>query len=224
MLLLPHSKTRQQPSSRRSSAAPSDEADEGLSASSVASCWQVPGRYAATNWVVGLNGGSSGEGQSATITNVSISAVASPSATNLLYPGGTGDVVVTISNPNPYPVTITAIQLPTNTTYAAGYTTSALTTTQTGVSRRNAERRDLELLDGYERELAHPHDTADRGGQRASEQPAGGHLDQRCIDDSSLTGRVRKYLLLHAIDHRHHGDGWGGATATISPATDAWTS
>ncbi len=58
--------------------------------------------------------------------------MASPAATNLLYPGGTGDVVVTIANPNPFPVTITAVQLPTNTTYATGYTTSALTTTQTG--------------------------------------------------------------------------------------------
>ena len=90
------------------------------------------GAYAATNWVVGLNAGSSGEGQSATISNLTITAVASPAATNLLYPGGSGDVVVTIANPNPYPVTITAVQLPTNTTYATGYTTSALTTTQTG--------------------------------------------------------------------------------------------
>ena len=90
------------------------------------------GAYAATNWLVGLNSGSSGEGQSAAISNLTISAVASPAATNLLYPGGTGDVVVTISNPNPYPVTITALQLPTNTTYATGYTSSALTTTQVG--------------------------------------------------------------------------------------------
>jgi hypothetical protein len=52
------------------------------------------GAYAATNWVVGLNSGSSGEGQSAAISNLTISAVASPVATNLLYPGGNGDVVV----------------------------------------------------------------------------------------------------------------------------------
>ena len=52
------------------------------------------GAYAATNWVVGLNAGSSGEGQSATISNLTVTAVASPAATNLLYPGGTGDVVV----------------------------------------------------------------------------------------------------------------------------------
>jgi hypothetical protein len=89
---------------------------------------------AATNWTVGLNPGSSGEGQSATINNLTISATASPAATNLLYPGGNGDVVVTISNPNSFPVTITGVDLPVNTSYATGYTDSALTTTQTGCS------------------------------------------------------------------------------------------
>ncbi len=76
--------------------------------------------YAATNWIVNLNAGSSGEGQSASISSLTISAVASPAATNLLYPGGPGDVVVTISNPNAFPVTVTSVQLPTNTTYATG--------------------------------------------------------------------------------------------------------
>ena len=33
-------------------------------------------------------------------SNLTITAVASPAAGNLLYPGGTGDVVVTIANPN----------------------------------------------------------------------------------------------------------------------------
>ncbi|MGO8871223.1 MAG: hypothetical protein ACLQPH_07435 [Acidimicrobiales bacterium] len=65
--------------------------------------------FAATNWILGLNGGSSAEGQSATTSNLTITAVASPSPSDLLYPGGTGDAVVTISNPNPYPVTITAV-------------------------------------------------------------------------------------------------------------------
>src|SRR5271170_3939122 len=45
------------------------------------------GAYAATNWVVGLNAGSSGEGQSATVSDLTITAVASPAATNQLYPG-----------------------------------------------------------------------------------------------------------------------------------------
>lgn len=88
--------------------------------------------YGTTNWIVGLQGGSSGEAHSGSVSNISITAVASPAAGNLLYPGASGDVVVSISNPNPFPVTITAVQLPTNTTYATGYTTSGLTTTQTG--------------------------------------------------------------------------------------------
>lgn len=92
------------------------------------------GSYAVTNWVVGLNSGSSGEGQSAAVSNLTVTAVATPSATNLLYPGGTGDVVLTIANPNAFPVTVTGVSLPTNTTYAAGYTTSALSTAQTGCS------------------------------------------------------------------------------------------
>jgi hypothetical protein len=92
------------------------------------------GAYAATNWVVGLNAGSSGEGQSATIANLSMTAVSSPAAGNLLFPGGTGDVVVTIANPNPYPVTISAVQLPANTVNAGGFTTNTLGTAQTGCS------------------------------------------------------------------------------------------
>jgi hypothetical protein len=88
--------------------------------------------YAATNWVVGLNAGSSAAARSASITNLTITAVSSPGAGNLLYPGGTGDVVVNINNPNPFPVTITALQLPTSTTYATGYSDSALTTPVAG--------------------------------------------------------------------------------------------
>src|SRR5271157_4935735 len=85
--------------------------------SAVSGCLLVAGgAYAATNWVVGLNAGSSGEGQSATIANLSITAVASPAPSNVLFPGGTGDVVVTIAYTNSYPVTITAVNLPTNTT------------------------------------------------------------------------------------------------------------
>lgn len=90
------------------------------------------GAYAATNWVVGLSAGSSGLAQSGTVSNLTITAISTPSPANVLYPGGVGDVVLTISNPNAFPVTVTAVNLPTSATYATGYTTSALTTTQTG--------------------------------------------------------------------------------------------
>jgi hypothetical protein len=88
--------------------------------------------FAATNWIVGLNGGSNGQGQAATVANLSISATAAPSPANLLYPGSTGDVVISILNSNPFPVTITAVNLPTNTTYAAGYSDNGLTSASGG--------------------------------------------------------------------------------------------
>jgi hypothetical protein len=88
--------------------------------------------YAGTNWVVGLNSGSSGQAQSAAITNLSISAVAAPTPTNLLYPGADGDVVLSITNPNSFPVTLTGLTLPALAKNAAGYSDSALTSAVAG--------------------------------------------------------------------------------------------
>lgn len=90
------------------------------------------GAYAVTNWAVGLGAGSHGQAQSATVSNIAINAVASPSPSNLLFPGGNGDVVAQISNPNSFPVTLTAVNLPTNTTYAAGFSDSGLSSAQSG--------------------------------------------------------------------------------------------
>lgn len=90
------------------------------------------GAFAATNWIVGLSGGSSGESQSTNVQPVSINAVASPVASNLLFPTGTGDVVATITNPNKFAVTITAVNLPTNSTFAGGFSNSGLTTPKSG--------------------------------------------------------------------------------------------
>jgi hypothetical protein len=87
---------------------------------------------AATNWTVGLHSGSDGEAQSAPISNLTIAAVASPGATNLLFPGGTGDVVVRISNPNAFPVAITDLTLPDESAQAAAYATSALSGSPVG--------------------------------------------------------------------------------------------
>lgn len=84
--------------------------------------------YAVTQWVVSLGSGSSGLAKGATVTNITISAVASPSPTNVLYPHGTGDVVLKITNPNHFPVTISALKVPSTSTFATGYSTSGLTT------------------------------------------------------------------------------------------------
>ena len=182
------------------------------------------GAYAATNWVVGLTSNSSGEAQSATISNVTISAVASPTATNLLYPGGTGDVVVTISNGNPYPVTITAMQLPTSTTYATGYTTSALSTTQAGClasSPSTVVWNFSSTTSGSSHTLTTPLTVAASGKANnpltvtlTNDAAMGSSAPLACADTyfsmPSLTGIT--------------ATGGGTGTATTSPATDGWTS
>jgi hypothetical protein len=179
--------------------------------------------YAATNWVVGLNSGSSGEGQSAGIANLSISAVASPAAANLLYPGGNGDVVVTISNPNSYPVTITALQLPTNTTYATGYTTSALTTTQTG------------CLAATPSDVIWNFSTATSGSSHTLTSPltvgasgqANNPLAVTFTNDGSMTAAApaacaSTYFSMPSLTGVTATG--GAATVTTSPAADSWTS
>lgn len=82
--------------------------------------------FAASNWTIGLAPGSSGEAASGSVSNLVITATASPAPGNLLYPGSQGDVVLTISNPNKYPVTITALQFPSSATGAAAYSSSDL--------------------------------------------------------------------------------------------------
>jgi hypothetical protein len=54
---------------------------------------------------------SSGSGSATTKAGTAQAPVVSGGAvtTGLLYPGGTGDAVVTVSNPNPYPVVVTTV-------------------------------------------------------------------------------------------------------------------
>jgi hypothetical protein len=179
--------------------------------------------FAATNWVVGLAGGSSGEAQSATISNLTVTAVASPAAGNLLYPGGTGDVVVTISNPNAFPVTVTAVQLPTNTTYATGYTTSALSTTQAGCLA--ATPSDViwnfsTSTSGTSHTLTTPLTVAPSG---QSNNP----LTVTFTNAASMTTAAPAacagtYFSMPSMTGVTATG--GAATATTSPATDSWTS
>ncbi len=173
--------------------------------------------YAATNWTVGLTGGSSGEAQSASVANISITAVASPAPTNLLFPGGTGDVVATITNTNAIPVTITAVSLPTNTTYAGGFTTSALSTAQTGCSSTTS----LVLwnfatgVGGSTHTLTTPLTVA-----------ANGTLTVTLTNDASMTAAApaaceNTFFSMPSLTGVAATAGAG--TPTTSPATDAWT-
>jgi len=181
--------------------------------------------FAATNWVVGVAAGSSGQGQSANVSNLTIAAVASPAPTptNLLYPGGTGDVVVTINNPNPYPVTITAFQLPTSTTYATGYTTSALTTTQTG------------CLAATPSGVIWNFSTATSGSSHTLQTPvtvgASGQSNNPLVvtltNDASMTAAApaaceNSFFSMPSLTGVTATG--GAATSTTTPATDTWTS
>ncbi len=174
--------------------------------------------YAVTNWVVGLNSGSSGEGQSATVSNLSITAVASPAASNLLYPGGSGDVVVTIDNSNTYPVTITAVQVPTNTTYAAGYSDSALSSAQTGCSSTQSD-----VIWNYS--------SGTSGSSHTLATPlvvgASANLVVTLTNDASMTTSApaacaNTFFSMPSLTGVSATG--GAATATTSPAIDSWTS
>ena len=179
--------------------------------------------YAATNWVIGLAGGSSGEGQSATIANLTITAVAAPAATNVLYPGGTGDVVVSISNPNAYPVTITAMQLPTNVTYAAGYTTNVLSTPVAGCAAATPSGVTWNFAtgsSGSSHTLTTPL-TVGASGQ------ANNPLAVTLTNDASMaaTAPLACAAIFFSMPSFTGITATGGAAAsTTTPATDAWTS
>jgi hypothetical protein len=181
------------------------------------------GAYAATNWVVGLAGCSSGEGQSGTVSNLTITAVASPAAGNLLFRGGSGDVVVTISNQNPFPATITAAQLPTNVTYATGFTSSALSTTQTGCIATTPSGVTWNFATG----TSGTSHTFTSALTVAASGQANNPLTVTLTNDALMATTTPAacvntfFSMPSLIGVSATG---GTATPTTSPATDAWTS
>jgi hypothetical protein len=179
--------------------------------------------YGATNWIVALTGGSSGEGQAATIQNLTITAVSTPLPANELYPGGIGDVVVTITNPNPYPVTITAMDLPTNTTYATGYTTASLLSQQSGcisTTPSDVIWNDSTSSSGSAHTLTTPLVVGASGN-------ANNPLTVTLSNDASMTASAPAacagaYFSMPSLTGIAASGGTG--TATSTPATDGWTS
>jgi hypothetical protein len=176
--------------------------------------------FAATNWVVGLNSGSSGEAQSAAISNLTITATSG--GTNQLYPGGTGDVTVSISNPNPFPVTITALQLPTNTTYAAGYTTSGLSTPNTNCSASTPS----DVVWNFSTATSGTSHTLTSALTVAASGQANNPLVVTFTNDASMTAAspaacANTFFSMPSLTGITATG--GAATASTSPATDAWT-
>jgi hypothetical protein len=173
---------------------------------------------AATSWIVGLNAGSAGEAQGAGLSNLTITAAASPAASNLLYPGSTGDVVMTITNPNTYPVTITGVDLPINTSYATGYTGSGLTGAIAGCSASTSD-------------VSWSFATGTSGSVHALTTSlvvgASGTLTVTMTNDASMSTSApaaceNAYFSMPAFTGIVATGGAG--TATTSPATDSWTS
>lgn len=176
----------------------------------------------ASNWTAGLNAGSSGEAESTTVTNLTISAVATPSPTNLLYPGSTGDVVLTISNPNPFPVTLTALSLPANTTYATGYSDSALTLPNLGCTAATSL-----VYWNYATALSGSSHTLTTALVVAASGAADNPLTVTLTNDAAMgsaspSGCESTYFSMPSLTGITASA--GGTPVTTSPTTDAWTS
>ncbi len=83
----------------------------------------VPAAAAAALWTVG----GSGDGQARALTAQNL-VVTPGTASAQLFPGGVGDIVYTVSNPNPFPVRVTGVNLGAvtgqGTCIASNFTTS----------------------------------------------------------------------------------------------------
>lgn len=149
--------------------------------------------------------------------------MSSPAPTNQLYPGGTGDVVLTISNPNPYPVTVTGVDLPTNATYAGGYTTAALSTTQTGCLSSTPS----DVIWNFATSTSGSVQTLTTALTVGASGNANNPLTVTLTNDASMTAAApaacaAAFFSMPSLTGIVATG--GAASATTSPATDAWTS
>jgi hypothetical protein len=141
----------------------------------------------------------------------------------LLYPGGNGDVVVTISNPNPYPVTITAVNLPTNATYATGYTTSALAVTQAGCLAATPS----DVIWNFSTAVSGTSHNLTTALTVGASGQANKPLVVTLTNDASMTAAApaaceNTFFSMPAMTAIAASG--GAAVSTITPATDSWTS
>lgn len=181
--------------------------------------------YGATLWIVGLNTGSSSQAKFGTVSNLTITAVATPTPTNLLYPHGTGDIVATITNPNKFPVTITKVKLPKSTVFGTGYTTSSLTTTKTGCG---ASATGSDVSWHYSSTTTSSAHTLHTAITVAASSQTGDPLTVTFTNDASVgttasatcEGVYIKMPSLKGVT----AYGGGNVTADTSPFTDKWTS
>jgi hypothetical protein len=115
-------------------------------------------------------------------------------------------------------VTITGVNLPTNTTYAAGYTSSTLATAQTGCSATTSD-----VIWNYSSATSGSAHTL----TTALTVAASGTLTVTFTNDASMTASapVACAGTFFSMPSLTGVAATGGAaSATTSPATDAWTS
>ena len=165
------------------------------------------------------SGSGTGQAKAATVTNLSIAAAATPSVGHALYPGATGDVVLTITNPNAFPVTITALTLPSSTTYATGFSNSSLTTPIAGCT-----------ASGGSASLVAWNFAANSGSHTLTSSltvAASGTLTVTMTNDAFMGTTAPAacegaFFQMASIPSVTATSSTG--TATTSPATDGWTS
>ena len=165
------------------------------------------------------HGTGSGAAQSATASNLTITAVSTPSPVNHLYPGSNGDVVLQITNPNVFPVTITAVSLPSASSYATGYTTFTSNTFSGAVSGCSSS---TSLVAWNYASGTNPHTLAS-----ALTVGAGGTLTVTMTNDATMglnapaacEGIYFSMPSLTAITATS-----STSAATSSPTTDSWSS
>jgi len=174
--------------------------------------------YGATNWIIGLNSGSSGEAQSGAVSNLTVAAVSTPPPNEQMYPGGSSDVMVLVTNPNAFPVTITGFNLPANTSYAGGFSNIGLTTPQSGCttstsyvywsfatgSSGSSHTLTTPVVVGANATL-----TMELDGDATMTTSSPAACENTYFQMPSLTGVAASA---------------GGGTATTSPVLDGWTS
>ena len=131
--------------------------------------------------------------------------------------------MLTIANPNPFPVTITTVQLPASTTYASGYTTSALTTTKPGCLETTSSAVTWSLATPTSGSSHTLSTSLTVGATGSANDPLGVTLTGAAsMGISAPLACAGSYFSMPSLTGLTATG--GSATPTPTPATDGWTS
>jgi hypothetical protein len=94
--------------------------------------------YAASDVGISLRISVGGASEPTRTSGISISAAGPSSPVAALFPGGSGDVTIRITNPSSRAVTITSVLLPSRNDYAPGFATPTMAGARAGCSTTNS--------------------------------------------------------------------------------------